>query len=177
MYEIKRAKRLSQAFVHFVTARASLFADHRMSGLPMRAKHKHFRTICEQTFNKFLDWWSSRHGVETLYTCWMFCVAESQYRSTHFMACPSMSQDQAIVFRAEFLPARYLFSCSRDSRFELFLIRQPYLRLVYIRVGCIPSTHGINFFHMGLRCCFSPANLMSSTYTDKNNPCFRWTKK
>ena len=38
MYAIKRAKRLSQAFVHYVTARASLFTDHTISGLPIRAK-------------------------------------------------------------------------------------------------------------------------------------------
>ena len=30
MYEIKRAKRLSQALVHFVTVRASLFTDNKM---------------------------------------------------------------------------------------------------------------------------------------------------
>ena len=46
---ISRAKRLSQAFVHFVTARASLFADQKISGLPIRATSRHFRTICEQT--------------------------------------------------------------------------------------------------------------------------------
>ena len=33
MYEIKRAKRLSQDFVHFVTARASLFTEHIISAL------------------------------------------------------------------------------------------------------------------------------------------------
>ena len=49
MYEIKRATRFSQAFVNFVTARASLFTDHKISGLPKRAKERHFRTICEQT--------------------------------------------------------------------------------------------------------------------------------
>ena len=49
--EIKRAKRLSQALVHLVTARAHLFTDHRMSGLPMRAKYRHFKTICERTFD------------------------------------------------------------------------------------------------------------------------------
>ena len=42
MYRIKRAKRLSQDFVHFVTALASLLTEHRMSGLPIRAKYKHF---------------------------------------------------------------------------------------------------------------------------------------
>ena len=39
MQEIKRAKRLSQAQVNLETARASLFIDHRMSGLPMRVKY------------------------------------------------------------------------------------------------------------------------------------------
>ena len=49
MYEIKRAKRFLQDFVHFVTARASLFTDHKISGLPIRAKYSHFRTIYAQT--------------------------------------------------------------------------------------------------------------------------------
>ena len=51
MQEIKRAKRLSQAFAHFVTARASLFTDHEISGRPIRAKYR-LRTICEQTVDK-----------------------------------------------------------------------------------------------------------------------------
>ena len=42
MYEIKRATRLSKALVHFVIARASLLTDSKISGLPMRAKYKHF---------------------------------------------------------------------------------------------------------------------------------------
>ena len=36
-------------FCHFVTARASLFTDHKISSLPISAKYEHFRTICEQT--------------------------------------------------------------------------------------------------------------------------------
>ena len=43
--EIERAKRSSRALVHFVTARASLFPDHRMSGLSIRAKYRHVMTI------------------------------------------------------------------------------------------------------------------------------------
>ena len=35
--------------VHFVIDRANLFADQRISGLPKRAKYKHFRTIGEDT--------------------------------------------------------------------------------------------------------------------------------
>ena len=38
MAKIKRAKRPPHALVHFVTARASLVTDHRISGLPM-ARH------------------------------------------------------------------------------------------------------------------------------------------
>ena len=49
MCEIKRAKRLSQALVNFVTACAHLFTDNRMSSLPMRAKYRHCKTIWEQT--------------------------------------------------------------------------------------------------------------------------------
>ena len=45
MYEINLAKRRSQAWVHFVTDRASLLTDHRMSGLPILAKCKHFQTM------------------------------------------------------------------------------------------------------------------------------------
>ena len=49
MYEINRFKRLSQALVHFVIDCANLFTDHRISGLPIRAKYIHFRTIREHT--------------------------------------------------------------------------------------------------------------------------------
>ena len=45
MSEIKRDNRFTQALVHFVTDRASLFTDHGISGLPIRLKYKHFRTI------------------------------------------------------------------------------------------------------------------------------------
>ena len=49
MSEINLANRLLEACVQFVTDRASLFTDHKMSGLPIWAKYKHFKTICEQT--------------------------------------------------------------------------------------------------------------------------------
>ena len=42
MYEIKLARRLLHVLVHFVIARASFFTDHRISGLLIRAKHRHF---------------------------------------------------------------------------------------------------------------------------------------
>ena len=99
MSSIKRAKRLSHAFVHFVTARARLFTDHKVSSLPILAKYRHFTTICEQTvdksptgpFSSSLNWWSSMHGVATLYNCSVVLFASSQHLSTHFIAWPSMS--------------------------------------------------------------------------------------
>ena len=74
MYEINRFRRLSQALVHFVIDRASLFTDHRTSSLPILAKCQHFRTIWEHTFDNSptdfisysLKWWSLMHGVDTL---------------------------------------------------------------------------------------------------------------
>ena len=45
MQDIQRDNRLSQALVHFVIDRASLFTEHRISGLPIRAKCEHFSTI------------------------------------------------------------------------------------------------------------------------------------
>ena len=50
-----------------------LFTDHRISGLPIRAKYKHFRTNWDDAFDNFptdfnsssLKWWSSMHGVDT----------------------------------------------------------------------------------------------------------------
>ena len=87
----------------FVIARASLSTDQRMSGLPIRAQHRHFKTICEHTLDSAptvpssssLKLWSSKQGVENfvLYNC-----SSSQYRSTHFFACPSIPCDHATVF-------------------------------------------------------------------------------
>ena len=51
MQEIKRDNSLSQALVHFVIDRASLFTAHSISGRPIRAECKNFRTIWERTFD------------------------------------------------------------------------------------------------------------------------------
>ena len=44
-------------------------------------------------------------------------------------------------------------------------------------VGSPKSTSLLSTFHIGTMFCFSPANFMSSTYTDKNNPFSRWMNK
>ena len=74
-------------FIHFVTERASLFTDHRISDLPTRAKYRHFTTIWEQTvdnsptdiFSSSLNWWSSMHDLATSYNCCIVLFANSQY--------------------------------------------------------------------------------------------------
>ena len=48
MYEINRLSRLSHALVHFVIDRASLFTDHKISYLQIRAKYRH----SERSVNK-----------------------------------------------------------------------------------------------------------------------------
>ena len=96
MYEINLARRLSHACVHCVTGLANLLTVHGMSGLPVRAKYKHFNTICEHgcdsspndSSSSCLNWWSSKQGLETLYSCSVFLSASSQYVSAHVRACP-----------------------------------------------------------------------------------------
>ena len=53
MYEIKRAKCQSHARVHFVTARAGLLTDRRMSGLPNRDKIQAFLDNLRAYFGQF----------------------------------------------------------------------------------------------------------------------------
>ena len=80
-----------------------------MSGLPIRAKYRHFRTICEQTFDNsptnpnsssFMTW--SCNFVQWL----SFLFASSQCRSTHFFAWPSMWWDHEEIFASDFLETR-----------------------------------------------------------------------
>ena len=68
----QRATRLSQALVHLVTARASLFMDQRVSGLPIRATSflRQSASICLDksstvSSSSSLKLWSSKQGVET----------------------------------------------------------------------------------------------------------------
>ena len=64
-------------------------------GRPIRAKYKHFRTIWEHTcdnsptdfISSSLKWWSSMHGVDTLY-------AESSYLPTHKIVPHTSLHDQ-----------------------------------------------------------------------------------
>ena len=123
MYEIKRAKRLSQALVHLVTARATVFTDHKISGPPMRAKYMHFRTIWAHTFdnsptdpiNSSLKWWSSTHGVATLSYCRVVLSANSlilitaslsskMYNKASWREELTFEEVKSILFRSSIFP-------------------------------------------------------------------------
>ena len=102
---LKQSKSAPWCCVSHVIVLANSFTDRKMSGLPMRAKTSiFFKTICEHAFDNsptvcnssFLNWWSSR-WIDTLYNCSIFLFHYSQYLSTHFFACPSMSQHHEMV--------------------------------------------------------------------------------
>ena len=114
-----------------MTAIGSLFTDQRKSGLPIRAKYKHFKTIWERTTDNsptvsnssFWKLWSSKQSVETVYNCSVFLFASSQYifyvlfRVSFHVVGPRDS------FCVKILPSWYFFSCSgRYSWFEHFLV-------------------------------------------------------
>ena len=89
----------------------------------MRAEYKHFRKMCEQTFNNSpsvsnsssVNGRSSTQGVETLYVCSIFVFANSQNLSTLFSACPSMSQDQATVSPCDLSQPLYCLRVPADQ--------------------------------------------------------------
>ena len=61
----------------------------------------------------FMTWWSSIHGVATLYSCsTFFCLPMRSTAPRIFFAWPSMSHDQAIAFAPLFLGIRTLFCYS-----------------------------------------------------------------
>ena len=62
-----------------------------------------------------LNWWSSMHGVATLYNCWVVIFASSQYLATHFFASPSMSYNQEDIVSASGFPGALVGSFSLAS--------------------------------------------------------------
>ena len=101
-----------------------------MSGLSIRAKYKHFKTIWEHTFgnapndssSSFLNIWSSKQGFETMYSCCLFV----RQCTISFHAFSSMSFHVARPrhrLSVRFSPPWPFFSCSsRNSWFEHFSV-------------------------------------------------------
>ena len=183
-----------------MTARASLFTDQRVSGLPMLAKYKHFKTVCEHTLgnsptvssSSFLKLWSSKHGVETLYKYMLsvFCVPAHNIfprKPSHVLPYRMTTRQ----FLREVSPTLATVSLLQQT----FVIRtfvcipQQYCRSICIHVECIPNTPGQGLMFVlqdqpassnsstwDSNSAFLPAILMSSTYTNKNSPCFSMNK-
>ena len=93
-----------------VIDRANLFTNQRISSLPIRAKYKHFRTIWEHNFDNSptdlnsssLKWWSSMHGVDTLWSCWVSRLVWYLTISLHTFLCmtfPIIRPRRSTIFR------------------------------------------------------------------------------
>ena len=148
--------------------RTSLFTDHKISGLPIRAKYSHVK-IYEQTvdnsptdpISSTSNWWSSIHEVATLHNCWEDLFTSSQYLSTHFFAWPSMSQDHEDIMHVSRFPEAlgfWNFSVPPaeilDSNILLLLSTIPCVS--YNLFECNPNKHGQStsfksIFHIGLK--------------------------
>ena len=143
MCEMRLAYCLSHAWVHLVTAQVNLSTDHKMSGRPTLAKYKHFNTICEHTSDNSttdsnsscLNWWTSKHGLETLCNCLTFLFANSQYvPRTSWRGC-TISWDHApiqVIFHL--LLQKYVIQTSSCVVWQWF-------HLVCSHVEYIPSRH------------------------------------
>ena len=135
--------------------------------------------------------WSSKHGVGKLYNCSVFLLASSRYLSMHFFAWPSITYDPATVCGWGFShPGNFSVAPVEIRGSNIFLyfsiilsfdLHSCWVHPEYTwsrnEFGSPRPTSFINFFHMGLNFCFLPAILMSSTFSDENNPCFQWTNR
>ena len=115
--------------------------------------------------------------------------AKLQYRSTHFWACPSMSYGRRHCLCVRLLPLHVMFCCSsRNINANIFIFcsmilsfglytRWVHPKYIWSRNDAASSisTFYNNYFHMKAMFCFFPAVFNSSTCTERNNPCFRWT--
>ena len=135
----------------------------------------------------FLKWWSSKQGLETLKSCLSLFVPVHNIFQRTFFAWPSLSYDRATAFALRFLPILVIVSWFwRTSWFEHVseLFNDTFVRFAFtlsasqifvVKKGCWFSKFDKfhQFLQHGAMLCFLPAILISSTYTDKNNLCFR----
>ena len=149
-------------WVHFVIDRASLFTDHRISGLPIRAKYEHFRTFWEHTCDSSdfisysLKWWSSMHGVKQCEEMLSRFVSQLTI-SLHTLLC--MTSHVIRPWRNTKILRKWWFLCSERcwfSQINFFIEYFP---------------HKINVVFL------FPTNFLSSTCTDESNPFPRCTMR
>ena len=176
--EVILSKRLSQAWVLFVTARASLFTEHRISGLQIRAKYKHGQDNLWAYVGQFSNWfklflfWIDDHPlgnfVELLhfFVCRLtvsfsaFLSMSFPFRRTHATVfawgCVTLETfqllQQKFVIRTLWLYSSIMISFGLDSCWV-----HPKCTWTRNEVRSSISTFVVNFFHMGAIFCFLPA--------------------
>ena len=136
-----------------------------------------------------LNWWSSRQGLDYFgqllhFLVFHFTVSLNAFLSMSFRVIgPRYSlclrfchPSNFSVAPAEIRDSNILLYCSIIVSFGLHS-RWVHPKFSWSRndVGSSISTFFIIFFRMGAIFSFFPAILMSSTYSDRNNPSFRWT--
>ena len=176
--EVNRFRRLSQALVHLVIDRASLFTDQRISGLPVRPKYTECKTIWEHTcdtsptdfISSCLKWWSSVQGVDILKSCSVVLVLThniAPHISSHDLASHRTMkkyENSRSMEAFQFTPLKFAirtFLCNCPQYFSLFhKCHWVHPRFSWSRkdVGSPKSTSSLSTFHIGSRFCFFPAN-------------------
>ena len=104
----------------FKTDLTSFFTDHQISGRPIRAKYKHFETMCGQTSDNSptdsssscLKWLSSKQGCETLQSCFLFFVCQFAVSFNAFFEHVLPCRRTTILFVREVFAIRVIFCCS-----------------------------------------------------------------
>ena len=123
-------------------------------------------------------WWSSMQGVDVVESSCFPTHNIAPHISLHDQPChKTMKKYEDFERMVISLPPR------RNSRFEhgsvivhnifaYFALSLSASQVYVIQERCWFSQiySLLSTFHIGSRFCFFPANFMSSTYTDKNNP-------
>ena len=189
MYEIERHNRLSQALVHFVIDRASLFTDHGYRVFQFVSSIiilEQFESILLTILPRILILLLRNDGHQCMESilCRVvesFCLSTRNivpHISWHVLPCHRTTQ------RYSDFQSMVIFCCSCgnygfkhgsiivNNIFASFTLSlsAPQVHMSVNDVGSPKSTSLFSPFHIGSRFCFFPANLMSSTHTDKNNP-------
>ena len=116
------------------------------------------------------------HGVDTLWSGWVVLFANSQCRSTHFLAWPSISEDHEEILR--FPEHGKFFSCSCGNSSDwCFVSFQPILCHPHTRIritifdGVQGDIHHLELFSQP--CC----NRIFSNCLSHNSPAKGWPYK
>ena len=172
----------------------------KKSRLPIRAKYRHFRTICEHTgqFSYWLIFLLLIDGLTgmVLRLCTFVESFHSQIRNVFadisLYNFPCRKTKKIWFLHQVSLKLLYVFflGSSRNPGFEhIFVVCHNVItyctislsttKKTWLRndVGSSRSMSSVRIFHVGSMFSVMPAILISSTYTDKNSPLARLTNK